>query len=90
MNQHKSHLENLNNLLIHHCEERINLELNDLGELNQISGSSDELTYARKEVEGRIKLLWVTYQELPSIDTKAKINFLSANSKLVDILEIKL
>lgn len=90
MTRVKSHLENLNNLLIHHCEERIKLELKNLVELNQISGSSDELTYACNEVRDRIKLLWVTYQELPGIDTKAKIRFLSSNSELIGLLEVKL
>ncbi len=90
MSQGKPHLEKLNNLLIYHCGKRIELELSNLIDLTNIGGSSHELTRAQDEVKSRIKLLWITYQELPGIDTTAKIRFLSSNFKLVDILEIKL
>lgn len=90
MSPNISDIRKLNDLIIHHYENRIDLELSNLAELENVNVSSGNLIQAKAEVRSRIRLLWVTYQELDNVDTKTKIRFLSSNSKLIDILEIKL
>lgn len=92
MDQAITHQQILDNLMIHHCENRIELELSNLKQLEDVntSFSYDYLKEAKTQLKNNIKLLWATYQELPGVDTKAKAIFLSSNSKLIDILDVKI
>lgn len=90
MSPNISDIRKLNDLIIHHYENRIDLELSNLAELENVNVSSGNLIQAKAEVRSRIRLLWVTYQKLDNVDTKTKIRFLSSNSKLIDILDVKI
>jgi hypothetical protein len=84
--------EKITRLNIHHTEKRIRLELENL---NELKGLNCVATYDRNLLKDKcnstidiIKDHWMTYEKLPGVDTKAKIQFLALHHQLIDLLGI--